>query len=338
MRFVGLDRRYVRAIGSLLCCSFYLGGCQQTEPDYASQPSLDTSPAPEAAIPPEGALRDAAGDLEAGDAKAVARKLGAMQPVSPMEKAWHQLLLGEAWMELGAQAKAVRLLQANYEQLRDARPAPDAALSRILARSLKKLGTYYRDRQELGEAYTLHQMQWLYMRRVGSLKDRHEALISLDVDAALLRNFFASEQWLREALQVALQMPEGEDRRRSLIITWNNLSASLQELIRFPEAEAAARESHRLSKVYDQGNQHREFREVWALAQLADVLSAFGLYLETKDPKQSRPTYDKAKALAIEAVMLAEQQGLSGEDRAALEQRMRKHCGYSCRPLPASSS
>jgi len=323
-------------MGSLLVFSFWVCACQQTEPEYASQPSLDTSPAPEAALPPEGALREAATDLEAGDSKAVARKLGAMQPTSPMEKAWHRLLLGEAWMDMGVQEKAVRLLLANYEELRDARPAPEAALSRILARSLKKLGTYYRDKQDFVEAYTLHQMQWLYMRRVGSLKDRHEALISLDIDAALLRNFFASEQWLREALQVALQMPEGEDRKRSLLITWNNLSASLQELIRFPDAEAAARESRRLSKVYDLSNQNREFREVWALAQLADVLSAWGQYLETKDPKESRPTYAKAESLAIEAVMLAEQQGLSGENRAVLEQRMRKHCGNSCRPLPAS--
>lgn len=308
-----------------------LAACEPMDQDYASTPSVDASPLPTAAVPPDGPLLEASLSLEAGNAKEVVRKLSALQTATPIERAWHRLLLGQAWFELEAPEKALRLLTANYEELRDARPGPDPTLSRVLARSLKKLGTYYRDRNQMEEAYTLHQLQWLYMRRFGSLSERHDALISLDVDAGLLRNYFASEQWLREAQLIASQMPEGPDRQRALIITWNNLSVSLQEMLRFQEAEAAVKESRLLSQTYDAKSGRGEFREIWALARWADVLGAWGLYQETADVKAAKPLEARALATAAQAVTLAENQGMPENDRVELEQRMRRYCGQKCR-------
>ncbi|MDQ3232117.1 MAG: hypothetical protein M3Q07_09875 [Pseudobdellovibrionaceae bacterium] len=319
--------KFVWRLKTFFIQALFLLACEPVEQDYAGYPSLDTSPVPAVAVPPVGLLQDAATQLEAGQAKEVIKQLSAMQAVTPQEKAWHRLLLGQAYFEIGASEKALRLLLANYEELRDARPAPDPDLSRILARSLKKLGAYYRDQEDFERAYTLHQIQWLYMRRVGSLTDRFDALISLDVDAALLRNYFASEQWLREALVVAQQMPEGAERFRSLIITWNNISLSLTELLRFQEAEAAARESRRISQVYDPVARQKEFREVWAVAQLAAVWAAWAQYSETKNPAEARPFYEKSKAFAREALALAEQQGMGDAGRVKLEQQMRVHLG-----------
>ncbi len=323
----------VASAGALVCLLCGLCSCVTEDSEYAAYPSLDVSPVAEGLEAPAGVLQEAARNLDKGDAKAVARQLSVMQPQNPLEQAWQRLLLGQAWLELGAYDKAYRLLQANYEELRDQRPAPDPTLMRVLARSLRKLGVYYRDKQDPVGAYAVHQLQWLYMKRVGSLKERFEAAISLDVDAALLRNYFASEQWSREALQTALQMPEGLDKHRSLMITWNNLSATLHELLRFQEADAAARESLRLSLIYDQKQKPSEYRQVLALAQLADVHSAWAQYQETKEPAKAKASYDKARAFAIQAIGLAEKQGLAGEDRLELEQRMRKHCGQNCRPI-----
>jgi tetratricopeptide (TPR) repeat protein len=324
--------KVVWSAGLALTVILFLGACEPMEQDYAAYPSLDVSPLPEAAVAPIGPLQDAAKNLEAGQFKEAVKLLSAMQPVTPMEKAWHRLLLGQAYFEIGAAEKALRLLLANYEELRDARPAPEPERSLILARSLKKLGAYYRDQEDYDRAYTMHQLQWLYMRRVGSLTDRFDALISLDVDAALLRNYFASEQWLREALLVAQQMPEGLERQRSLIIVWNNVALSLSELLRFQEADAAARESRRISQLYDPASGKKEFREVLAVAQLAEVQGAWARFTEAKNPAESRPLYDKARALAVEALALAEQQGMGETRRAKLEQEMRRYCGQSCRP------
>jgi hypothetical protein len=36
-----------------------------------------------------------------------------------------------------------------------------------LARSLKKLGSAFRDKADYEKAYALHQLQWLSMRRLG---------------------------------------------------------------------------------------------------------------------------------------------------------------------------
>ncbi len=310
----------------------FLEACEPVNQDYAAYPSLDVSPLPEAAVPPAGALQDGAKYLEAGQFKDVIKILSPMQAVTPMEKAWHRLLLGQAYFEIGATEKALRLLLANYEELRDARPATEPDRSRILARSLKKLGAYYRDIQDYEKAYTYHQLQWLYMRRVGSLADRFDALISLDVDAALLRNYFASEQWLREALLVAQQMPEGLDRQRSLIIVWNNVAISLTELLRFQEADAAARESRRISQLYDSASGKKEFREIWALAQEAEVYGAWARFTEAKNPAESQPLHAKARGFALEALTLAEQQSMTEPGRAKLEQAMRRYCGQSCRP------
>jgi len=324
--------KVVWRVTMVLTLSLSLWACETVEQDYAAYPSLDSSPLPLATVPPTGLLQDAARNLEAGEIREVVKQLSAMQAVTPLERAWHRLLLGQAYFELGATDKALRLLLANYEELRDARPVPDAELSRVLARSLKKLGAHYRDKEDYVQAYMLHQLQWLYMRRVGSLSDRFDALISLDVDAALLRNYFASEQWLREALLVAQQMPAGVERQRSLIITWNNLSLSLSELIRFTEAEAAARESRRLSQLLDAATAYKEFREVWALAQLAEVWGAWAQFTEAKNPAESRPLYDKSQAFAREALALADQQSLGENSRIKLEQQMRRLCGQFCRP------
>jgi tetratricopeptide (TPR) repeat protein len=302
------------------------------EQDYAASPSLDVSPLPEAAAPPAGLLQEAVRYHEAGHYKEVVKLLSAMQAVTPMEKAWHRLLLGQAYLEIGARDKGLRLLQANYEELRDSRPTPEPERVRILARSLKPLGDYYRDNKDPERALTLHQLQWLYMKRFGSLSDRFDALLNLDGDATALRHYFASEQWLREALLVAQQMPEGGERQRSRLIAWNHLAMSLSELLRFPEAEAAARESRRISQVYDASSGKKEYREIAAIAGQADVHGAWARVTEAKNPLESKPLYAKAQAFAIEAMALAEQQGMVDPGRARLEQNMRVHCGSSCRP------
>lgn len=317
---------------SILYLALMGAACQPVEQEYAPSPSLDTSPVPVAAEAPEGALRKVQAQLEAGDAKAVVRDLSALQPVTPLEKAWHRLLLGEAYFAMGASEKAYRYLLANYEDLRDARPAPEAGVSRVLARSLRKLGACFRERQEYAQAYTLHQLEWLYMRRLGTLRERHEALISLDVDAALLRNYFASEQTLREALQVAQQMPPGIDRERALLVSWNNLAGTLSELLRFQEAEAAAKESRRISQIYDPKSGGKEFREVWALAQLAEVYQSWAQYTETKNPAEAKGIYAKAQQAAMDAIALGDKQGLGENSLVRLETQMKRICGGYCRP------
>jgi hypothetical protein len=311
---------------------FLVVACESMKQNYAAPSNLEASPQADAVMPPMGPLRDAANKAEAGQSREVIQVLSPLQPETPMDKAWHRFLLGEAYFAIGATEKAVRLLLANYEELRDARPAPEPERSLILARSLKKLGAYYRDREQHESAYTLHQLQWLYMKRFGSLMDRFDALISLDVDAALLRNYFASEQWLREAWNVTQHMPEGLDRQRSQIIISNNLALSLSELLRFQEAESAARESRRLSQLYDAASTKKEFREVWAVAQEAEVYGAWARFTESKNPAESRPLYQKAQALAIEALALAEQRGMDDAAQAKLEQSMKRYCGNACRP------
>jgi hypothetical protein len=324
--------KVVWRLGWMIGLLLLVAGCETVKQNYAAPPGLEASPQPEELTAPPGPLRDAAKKAEAGQSREVIRDLSALQPKTPMEKAWHRLLLGEAYFAIGATEKAVRLLLANYEELRDGRPAPEAERSRVLARSLKKLGIYYRDREQYETAYVLHQLQWLYMRRFGSLGDRFDALISLDVDAALLRNYFASEQWLREGWNVTQAMPEGLDRQRSQIIISNNLALSLSELLRFQEAEAAAHESRRLSQLYDAASGKKEFREVWAVAQTAEVHGSWARFTESKNPAESRPLYQKAQALAIEALALAEKQGMDETAQARLEQRMRRYCGDACRP------
>ncbi|WP_141734240.1 hypothetical protein [Oligoflexus tunisiensis] len=309
-----------------------IGGCQPVEQKSTPQPGLDVSPVPGPAVPPAGVLQAAEQSLENGQPREVVRNLHALKVSTPRERAWHRFLLGEAYLDIGAVDKGHRLLLANYEELRDARPAAEPEVMRVLARSLKKLGAHYRDRRDYERAYTLHQLQWLYMRRVGNLLDRFDALISLDVDAALLRNYFASEQWLRQALLIAQQMPEGLDRQRSQIIIWNNLSLSLSELLRFPEAEAAAGESRRISQLYDPASSKKEYREVWAIAQQAEVFAAWARYTEAKNPAESRPLYAKAQGFAIEALALADKQAMAAGVLGKLEQQMRRHCGSNCRP------
>jgi hypothetical protein len=319
-------------LGQAMAGLLFWGACEPVAQDYAAYPSLDVSPLPGAAVPPQGPLHEAAGYLDGGQPKDTVKILSAMQAVTPLEKAWQRLLLGEAYLEIGASEKALHYLLANYEELRDARPAPEPERSLVLARSLKKLGTYYRNKADYEKAYTLHQLQWLYMRRLGTPADRFEALLSLDADAAALRNYFASEQWLREALLLAQSMPEGLEKQRSMIRVWNNVALSLGELVRFTEAQAAARESRRISKLYDAATERREFREIQAAARQADVHQAWARFTEAKNPAESKPLYAQAQALAREALGLAEEQGMGEPGRAALEQDMRRICAQSCRP------
>jgi hypothetical protein len=319
-------------LGQAMAGILFWGACEPPAQDYAAYPSLDVSPLPGAAVPPEGPLQEAARHLEGGQAKDAVKILSSMQPVTPLEKAWQRLLLGEAYLEIGATEKALHYLLANYEELRDARPAPEPERSLVLARSLNRLGTYYRNKGEYERAYALHQLQWLYMRRLGTPADRFEASLNLNADAAVLRNYFASEQWLREALLLAQDMPEGLEKQRALILVWNHVALSLSELVRFKEAEAAARESRRISQLYDAGREPREFREIQAAARQAEVHQAWARFTEAKNPAESKPLYAKAQALAREALALAEQQGLGEPGRAALEQEMRRICAQACRP------
>lgn len=318
-------------LGQAMVGILFWGACEPVAQDYAAYPSLDVSPLPGAALPPEGPLHEAAKTLEGGQAKEAVKILSAMQPVTPLEKAWQRLLLGEAYLEIGATEKALHYLLANYEELRDARPAPEPERSLVLARSLKKLGTYYRNKADYEKAYALHQLQWLYMRRLGTPADRFETLLSLDADAAFLRNYFACEQWLREALLLTQDMPEGLEKQRSLMIVWNHVALRLSELVRFAEADAAARESRRISKLYDAATEGREFREVAAVARQAEVQQAWAFFTEAKNPAESKAPYAKAQALAREALALAEQQGLGEPRRATLEQAMRRICAQACR-------
>jgi hypothetical protein len=330
---LGLDHSSgVRRLGLGFIISCMAWACEPMESEYAPQPTLDVSPAPGPAMPPSDVLKAAEKSLEAGQSREVVRMLHNLKVDSPLEKAWHRLLLGEAYFDIGAMDRAHQLLLANYEELRDARPTLDPEVMRILARSLKKLGITWRDRRDYEKAYTLHQLQWLYMRRVGNLSERFDALISLDVDAALLRNYFASEQWLREALLVAQQMPEGLDKQRAQILIWNNLSLTLSELLRFPEAEAAIRESRRIAQLYDAASPSQEYREIWAIAQQAEVYGAWARYTEAKNPAESRPLHARAQAFAIEALALADKLEMGRGSLGKLEQQMRRYCGSHCRP------
>ncbi|HET9238640.1 MAG TPA: hypothetical protein VFO10_15370 [Oligoflexus sp.] len=318
-------------LGQAMAGILFWGACEPVAQDYASYPSLDVSPLPGAALPPEGPLHEAAVLLDGGQAKDAVKILSGMQPITLLEKAWQRLLLGEAYLEIGAKEKALQYLLANYEELRDARPAPEPERSLVLARSLKKLGSYYRDKADYEKAYALHQLQWLYMRRLGTPSDRFEVLLHLDADAALLRNYFASEQWLREALLLAQGMPVGQEKQRALIVVWDHVALRLSELVRFSEAEAAARESRRISQLYDAATERREFREIQAAARQADVHQSWARFTEAKNPAESKPLYAKAQALAREALLLAEQQGMGEPGRATLEQEMRRICGQACR-------
>ncbi len=279
---------------------------------------------------PKGPLQDAARAAAEGRQGDVQGILQNFQPQDDDQLIWTRYLIGEAQMNLGSYERGWKNLMANYEALRDQAAQLSPASRRVAAKSLQKIAWWHRQRQQWTDAYFFHHMQYLYLRAYGSLEEQHEALISLDQTSYRLRNHFASEVWLRESIQLGMSMPEGLARQRALGTSWNHLAATLREQSRWQEAINANLESRKFWLALDQATGRAEEQELWGLAQAAEILSAWGQFLQSQDPAAARQKWDEARTIARQALMRGEQSRLDAAARGVLETRLRPICPRPC--------
>ncbi len=255
------------------------------------------------------------------DYEAVQKLLVPYQATNPRAKLWQRWLLGQALMERGALEPGFELLEANYRDLRDASAGWDADAYRVAARSLKKIGWYYRQKKEFERAYTYHHLQYLYLARFGSPDEIHDALISLDFDSYELQQAYASEHWLREALRVGETIEEDLPRTKALATTWNNLSDTLRIQKRWTEAAQAGLESQNLWRVWDASNGAKDRRELWALIQTASIYGDWATSLD--DPTEATNQFNQAHELARTASLLAAKLQLDVAEQAEIDSRLK---------------
>lgn len=304
--------------GFALCLLLGCTTMKDAQPPLASKNEMPQKPP----LAPDATLLEADRLTQIRDFPAVQTLLLHYEARDSLAKLWQRWLLGQALMERGGVEQGFALLEANYQDLRDHAEgwSPDAF--RVAARSLKKLGWYYRQKGEFERAYTIHHLQYLFLCQYGSAEDRHDALISLDFDSFELKQSFASEHWLREALAVAAAIPDELSRTKALATSWNNLSDTLRLQKRWIEAVQAGLESQTHWRTWDQSNASKERREIWALLQTADVYKNWSEHLQAADPKAAKDKFRLAREQAMAANVLKAQLTLDAAEEKDFEARL----------------
>lgn len=311
------------AYALLACSTLPEPGTSEGQPSpYAAGDSL-------AAPQPLAAVEDL---FQEKKYEAAARALDRFRAQNRSEEIWQRYYLGQAQIELGARELGLKTLEKNYALLQKNAEELSSDERRVAARSLKKIGQYYRQKKDLAKAYTFHHLQYLYLQRWGSAAELHDVLLSLDVDSYELGNFFASEHWLRESLKVAEAIQDPLLRSRALAMSSNNLADTLRLERRWPEAVEMIEASRGHWRSYDQ-QKASEHRELWSILQAADIYRAWAEALR-KEPEEARDKGQLARQQAEEALILAENLSLNAADRAELEARVEV---FGLRPDPPAN-
>lgn len=306
----------------LMLLSGWLGGCA-TLPSAAGEGAKSPYAEVESLSAPE-VLRPAELLMAEKKYQEAARWLDRFRPEGVREEIWQRYFLGQAQMELGSRELGLKTLERNYALLQ--KMAGDEALSseekRIAARSLKRIGQYYRQLKQYEKAYTYHQLQYLYLKRWGSAAELHDALLSLDVDSYELSNTFASEHWLLESLEVARYISDPLLRSRAQAMSTNNLADTLRMQRRWPEAIALIQQSREHWRNYESLQKGAEHRELWAILQTAEIYKDWAADLKA-EPEEARAKGELAREQAEEALSLAANLKLDAAEQADLSARVR---------------
>ncbi|MBT3981809.1 MAG: tetratricopeptide repeat protein [Bacteriovoracaceae bacterium] len=220
----------------------------------------------------------------------------------PYEAAWVNYFHGLLAMADKDFPKALEIIETGHSRIYH---KSSDKFQRLKGRFLKKLGWLQRWNKNYQGATFLHQKEYQVFKKYGSALELHDALISLDVDAYFLKRWDLSEKWLNEALKVASDIDDKDNKLKSLAITHNNLSGTLSSLKKFEQAIQNAILAHKYWTEFQVTKGQDQSREVWATFNIGDIYFAWYQHLKVQEiagaetyQKKSIDAYKKSLSLA----------------------------------------
>ncbi|MFB6373731.1 MAG: hypothetical protein ABEN55_11635, partial [Bradymonadaceae bacterium] len=156
-------------------------------------------------MPPTEELSDIRRALAEADYETAVEWIEETSTMSPLEADWREYFRGLTELGRGELESAFGIFESTWKEIASAPEGEvDDERLRLAAKCLKKMGWYHRRNKEFEQAYAYHSMEQQLASRYGTPTERHDAALSLDVDAYHLGLPQMSRHWLQMSIEAAV--------------------------------------------------------------------------------------------------------------------------------------
>lgn len=211
---------------------------------------------------------------------------------SVLARAWQHLLDGEILVDEQQLKKAQPALLRAAATALLAGLGPEASINgealRLASLAFGKLGVLFRRQDRAAQAIRAHHCAFHLQCEFGSNDELWETAVNLGLDADLARDHDAAQRWHRLAIGLGTSVAEEPLRKQCVACT--NLTTSLTQGHRFPEAIEAGRQARSLWQSHDIGSAESARAEM----RLGHALLLHGEGLHESASDDARSVLDEA--------------------------------------------